>query len=52
MATSNEAIFDALVRQQVNLQRLSAGEVRKVIRMLNAADKELTGLIAERLPRS
>lgn len=47
--TSNEAIFDSLVRQQVNLQRLSRGEANKLIRTLDAADKELTGLIASRL---
>lgn len=51
MATSNEQIFDALIRQQVNLQRLTHGEANKLVRQLNAADKELGKLITERLAK-
>lgn len=49
MPTSNELIFDSVVKQQVNLQRLSKGEANKLIRTLAAADKELSGLISSRL---
>ena len=49
MPTSNELIFDSIVKQQVNLQRLSKGEANKLLRTLSAADKELSGLISSRL---
>jgi SPP1 gp7 family putative phage head morphogenesis protein len=48
MTTSNEAIFDAAVRHQVNLQRLSKGEANKILRMLEKSDKELVALIMKR----
>lgn len=51
MRTSNDLIYDGLVRQQINLQRLSKGEAQKLFRMLDAADKELNALITERLAK-
>ena len=39
--TANEAIFDAQVRHQIGLQRLSTAIVRKIIALLNRADAEL-----------
>lgn len=47
--TSNEKLFDDFVRQQVNIQRMSSGEVNRLLRTLNAADEELTGKIVSRL---
>lgn len=48
MATSNEQIFDAAVRRQVNLQRFSKQEARKFIKTLNEADRELAKAITKR----
>lgn len=51
MATSNEKIFDAAVRHQVNLQRMSKGEANKIVRLLDKSDKELAKLIRKRFEK-
>ena len=41
MATVNEDLYDAHVRHQIYLQRFSTGAVRRLIVLLNQADREL-----------
>lgn len=52
MATANEEIFDAMLRQQVNLQRLTQGEVKGVLTELRRADTDLNTKILRRLEAS
>ena len=49
MPTSNELIFDAYVRQQVNLHRMSTGEAGRMLKLLRESDKELQGMIVAKL---
>jgi len=48
--TANEAIFNAEVRHQVDLQRYSQGLVRRTITILNKADADLVGKIERTAP--
>lgn len=47
MTTANELWFDALVRHQIGLMRLSAGNSAKVIKLLNASEAEVRARLAE-----
>jgi len=54
VATTNETLFDAAVSHQIDLQRYSNGEVKKLLRILNKVDSDLVvklQLALERLPR-
>ena len=41
MATANEELYDALVRHQINLQRLSGGTRRRLVELLNLTERQL-----------
>lgn len=47
--TSNERLFDALVRHQVGLQRLSPGVTADVLRLLDASQKDLRRTIEDKV---
>jgi len=47
--TANEELLDATLRHQIQVRRLAAGEVRRLIRLMEQADKELTAKLRERL---
>ncbi len=49
MPTSNETVRDALIRHQVNLQRLSAGMSNQVIRLLDETEDSIVADIREQL---
>lgn len=50
--TANEALRDAMVRHQVQLQRFSAGVVKKIVELLNATEQDIAAQIRERLLNS
>jgi len=47
MATSNEKLFDLIVRRQINLQRMSKTEGEALLRLLNQSDEEIQTLLTE-----
>jgi hypothetical protein len=47
MASANEDLVDSFVRHAVDLERLSAGERRKALRILKKLEDDLVGLIAQ-----
>ena len=49
--TANEDIFDGAVRHLHWLERYKSGEVRRIVTLLNIADKDLVERIAVRLTR-
>jgi len=49
MPTANEKIQDAVIRHQVALHRYEAGEVRKIIALLDATQADLEAQLARRL---
>lgn len=49
MPTVNEDLRDAMVRHQVNLQRYSAGVVKKIVELLNDVEEDLVAQITRRL---
>lgn len=51
MSTANENYFDASIRHQIGIRRLTAGEVNRVLALMEKADRELVMKIRERLTR-
>lgn len=51
MPTASQEYFDASLRHQVGLRRLQAGEARRILRVLEEADRELVRQLRERLAR-
>jgi len=49
MATSNEKIFDAMVRQQVRLQAMGKGEAMQLVHLLEQQERTINGMIRARL---
>lgn len=49
MPTVNESIQDAIIRHQVGIQRYTAGEVRKIVALLDATQADLEAQLASRL---
>ena len=49
MATANEALFDALVRHQIGLLRLSGGIRNRVHQLLDATEDDMAAQITRRL---
>jgi SPP1 gp7 family putative phage head morphogenesis protein len=47
--TANEAYLDAALRHAVGIRKLTAGEVKRVLRVLEKADQELSGMLRKRL---
>lgn len=47
----NEDLYDALLRQHVNLQRMTQGEVSQILKQLRIADGELNAKLSQRLER-
>lgn len=47
MATANERLFDLSLRHQIDLRRFTVGEVKKILRLLEAIDAD----VAKRLRR-
>lgn len=47
MATANERLFDLALRHQIDLRRFTVGEVKKILRLLEAIDAD----VAKRLRR-
>jgi len=47
--TANELLFDASVRHQIGVRRFQSGEVRRVLTILEKADRELTEMLRLRL---
>jgi SPP1 gp7 family putative phage head morphogenesis protein len=48
-ATANQLIFDAALRHQVGLRRFTAGEVARIVKLLEEADRDLVKQLRERL---
>ena len=42
MATANERLFDLALRHQIDLRRFTVGEVKKILRLLEAIDADVT----------
>lgn len=42
MATANERLFDLALRHQIDLRRFTTGEVKRILRLLEAIDAETT----------
>lgn len=51
MATANEVYLDAVLRHATAAQRFASGEIREVLRILEAADRELVERLRKRLAR-
>lgn len=51
MTTINEAYFDAAVRHQVGIRRFTAGQVRRVLELLEKADEDLSRKLEVRLAK-
>lgn len=49
MATANEKLFDEFVKQQVQLMRMSRGEIGVLMRVIGEADAELHGRLVSQL---
>lgn len=49
--TANDAYFDASVRHQVRLRQYGRGEARRILKILEEADRELVAKLRERLAR-
>jgi SPP1 gp7 family putative phage head morphogenesis protein len=47
--TANEELFDASLRHQVHLRRFSTSQAKKTLRLLEAADRELSAKLRKRL---
>ncbi len=47
--TGNQKLFDAALRHQVGLIRFTSGEVRRVVDLLEEADRDLVGMLRNRL---
>lgn len=47
--TGNQALFDAALRHQVGLRRFSSGEVRRILDLLERADRDLVKQLRDRL---
>lgn len=47
--TGNQALFDASLRHQVGLSRFAGGEVRRVLELLERADRDLVRMLRDRL---
>lgn len=50
MADANQELFDASLRHQIGIRRFTAGEVKQILAILEAADRDLTALLRRRLP--
>jgi SPP1 gp7 family putative phage head morphogenesis protein len=50
MPTANETYFDAAIRRAVQVRRFQAGEVKRMISLLEEADRELVRKLRRRLP--
>jgi SPP1 gp7 family putative phage head morphogenesis protein len=51
VATANQEILDASIRHATAVQRFAAGEVKEVLALLEAADRELVVRLRKRLAR-
>lgn len=51
MPTTNQQLLDAAIRHAVHNQRYGRGLAAKIVKLLNAADADLVGKIADRLSR-
>jgi len=51
MPTANEEYRDAALRHQIGLRRYGSGLTKRVARLLEEADRELTAMLRERLQR-
>lgn len=49
---ANDDLYDALLQQQVNLQRMSQGEVSTLLNQLRKADEELNAKLLDRLGKN
>lgn len=49
MADANQELFDASLRHQIGIRRLTAGQVREILALLEKADRQLTILLRRRL---
>lgn len=51
MSTANERYFDSAVRHQIGVRRFASGEVKEILKLLEAADRELVLKLRRRLRR-
>lgn len=51
MANANDEYWDASLRHQIGLRRYGSGLTKRVARLLEEADRELTAMLRERLQR-
>jgi SPP1 gp7 family putative phage head morphogenesis protein len=49
MPTSNEVYFDSAVRHQVGVRRFASGEVKRMLALLEASDRDLVEKLRKRL---
>lgn len=51
MATANEKYLDAALRHQIGIRRYSSGLTKRIVKLLEQADRDLTRMLRERLKR-
>lgn len=49
MADANQEYLDAVLRHQIGLRRYTAGEVRRILRLIEKADQDLSAKIRKKL---
>lgn len=51
MATANQRLFDSVIRHQVDVRRYTRSELKKIVRLLEEADRQLAEKLRLRLSR-